>query len=192
MVEMLSAPTHVSRTSSRNGEATPGTAEDSDHVALNSPEEKKRLARMGMMTALAIAIHNFPEGLATFLATLADAHVGASLGVAIAIHNIPEGLCVAMPVYYATESKWKAFGWALLSGLTEPIGGIAGYAILQPFFTEMVFGIVFSMVGGMMVFIVCHELLPAAHRYMGHQAKTTAWVVAGMAIMAASLVLFVI
>jgi len=75
MVEMLSAPTHVSRTSSRNGEATPGTAEDSDHVALNSPEEKKRLARMGMMTALAIAIHNFPEGLATFLATLADAHV---------------------------------------------------------------------------------------------------------------------
>ena len=171
-----------------------------------------------------------------------------------------------MPVYYATESKWKAFGWALLSGLTEPIGGIAGYAILQvrrrgpssfgvakwrlqpsyravhaqqhppspslqPFFTEMVFGIVFSMVGGMLVFIVCHELLPAAHRctgaceqhrsscadrcrphqtqhlefmhapfvidvrasacrYMGHQAKTTAWVVAGMAVMAASLVLF--
>jgi len=72
--------------------------------------------------------------------------VGASLGVAIAVHNIPEGLCVAMPVLYATGNPWKAFGWALLSGLTEPIGGIVGFAVLQPFFTPLVFGIVFSMV----------------------------------------------
>jgi ZIP family zinc transporter len=189
---------------------------------------------MGMLTALAIAIHNFPEGLATFLVTVADARVGASLGVAIAVHNIPEGLCVAMPIYYATGSKWKAFGWSLLSGVTEPIGGILGFAILQPVFTPLVFGIVFSMVsrsmirrtlmhgnctlacwclqkqcvsfatsvaaahlcgyraqvGGMMVFIVMHELLPAAHKYMGNSAKATAYLLLGMVIMATSLVLF--
>ena len=153
-------------------------------------EEKKRLGRMGIMTALAIGIHNFPEGLATFLATVNDARVGASLGVAIAVHNIPEGVCVAMPLYYATGSPTKAFFWSFLSGLTEPIGGIAGFAVLQPVFTDLVFGIVFSMVGGMMVFIVCHELLPAAHRYMGSQAKATACLILGMVIMAISLVLF--
>lgn len=153
--------------------------------------ERKRLSRMGAMTALAIAIHNFPEGLATFLATVADTSVGLSLGVAIAVHNIPEGICVAMPIYYATGNKWKAFGWSLLSGVTEPIGGILGFAVLQPVFTDLVFGMIFSMVGGMMVFIVLHELLPAAHRYMNHPSKTTAWLITGMVIMSLSLVLFV-
>ena len=152
--------------------------------------EKSKLSRMGLMTAAAIAIHNFPEGLATFLGTLEDAKVGASLGVAVAIDNVPEGLCVAMPIYYATGNPWKAFLWSFLSGLTEPIGGILGFAVLQPVFTELVFGIVFSMVGGMMVFIVCHELLPASHRYMGSQAKATFWLIVGMVVMACSLVLF--
>jgi ZIP family zinc transporter len=165
-----------------------GTGEEGEGKM--SALEQKKLTRMGVMTALAIGVHNFPEGLATFLATVDDISSGASLGVAIAIHNIPEGLCVAMPIFYATGSKWKAFGWSLLSGITEPIGGIAGYAILQPLFTPLVYGIVFSMVGGMMVFIVCHELLPAAHRYMGSTNKATAWFLAGMIIMAASLVLF--
>ena len=150
------------------------------------------LSRMGVMTALAIAIHNFPEGLATFLATVSDTKLGASLGVAIAVHNVPEGLCVAMPIYYATGSKWKGFLWSVLSGVTEPIGGILGFAVLQPVFTPLVFGIIFSMVGGMMVFIACHELLPAAHRYMGNSAKTTMWLILGMLIMAISLVLFVL
>ena len=158
---------------------------------IGNPMHQAQLQRMGLMTAAAIAIHNFPEGLATFLATIQDTKLGASLGVAIAIHNIPEGLCVAMPIYYATGSKTKAFVWSLLSGVTEPIGGIIGFAALQPVFTDMVFGMIFSMVGGMMVFIVLHELLPAAHRYMNDPVKTTAWLILGMVIMATSLVLFV-
>ena len=97
-----------------------------------------------------------------------------------------------MPIYYATGSRWKALTYSLLSGVTEPIGGILGFAVLQPVFTPLLFGIVFAMVGGMMVFIVCHELLPAAHRYMGNDAKTPMWLMIGMAIMAASLVLFVL
>jgi ZIP family zinc transporter len=163
------------------------TVEDGEFDAT----EKKRLGNMGLMTALAIAVHNFPEGLATFLLTVENISSGASLGVAIAIHNVPEGLCVAMPIYYATGNKWKAFMWAFLSGLTEPIGGIVGFAALQPVFTPLVYGCVFSSVGGMMIFIAIHELLPAAHRYLNNGNRTTAWLIAGMMVMALSLVLFV-
>jgi len=159
---------------------------------IGNEEEAGKLSQMGIMTALAIGIHNFPEGLATFLATMEDTALGASLGVAIAIHNIPEGLCVAMPIYYATGSKCKALWWCFLSGITEPIGGIIGFAALQPVMTPTVFGVIFGLVGGMMVFIVMHELLPAAHRYMGNGAATTAWLIAGMIVMAISLVMFVL
>jgi len=163
-----------------------------DEVDMNAPEARERLGRMGALTAVAIALHNFPEGLATFLATVSDPSLGASLGVAIAIHNVPEGICVAMPIYYATNSKWKAFGWSFLSGITEPIGGIVGFAALQAVFTPMVFGMVFSAVGGMMVFIVLHELLPAAHRYLpGRSSLVTSCLIFGMAVMSLSLVLFV-
>ena len=167
------------------------TGSEADVLSQIDAAERQRLKTMGAMTALAIAIHNFPEGLATFLATVADTEVGLSLGIAIAVHNIPEGICVAMPIYYATGNKWKAFGWSLLSGVTEPIGGILGFAALQPVFTDLVFGMIFSMVGGMMIFIVLHELLPAAHRYMNDPVKTTAWLILGMVIMSLSLVLFV-
>jgi len=162
-------------------------------ASFDDPESKAALGKMGMLTGIAIALHNFPEGLATFLATVSDTSVGAALGTAIAIHNIPEGICVAMPIYYATGNKWRAFSWALLSGVTEPIGGIVGYAILQPVFTDMVYGCVFAMVGGMMVYIVLHELLPTAHKYMpGRGGVVTAMLVLGMVIMSISLVLFTI
>lgn len=162
-------------------------------VDMNDPESRQRLGQMGALTAIAIALHNFPEGLATFLATVTDPSLGASLGIAIAIHNVPEGICVAMPIYYATGSKWKAFGWAFLSGITEPIGGILGFSALQSVFTPMVFGMVFAMVGGMMVFIVLHELLPTAHRYQPSKSGVvTAALIFGMVVMSLSLVLFVI
>ena len=97
------------------------------------------------------------------------------------------------PATDATGNKWRAFTWALLSGVTEPIGGIVGYAILQPVFTDMVYGCVFAMVGGMMVFIVLHELLPTAHRYMPDRpGYVTFFLVVGMVVMAISLVLFAI
>ena len=174
-----------------NGEGT-GTRERSAQEVADL-KERSQLGRMGAMTALAIALHNFPEGLATFLATVSDPSVGIALGVAIAVHNIPEGVCVAMPMYYSTGSRKKGVIWSLISGVTEPIGGIVGYAILQPVFTDFVFGIIFAMVGGMMVFIVLHELLPTAHRYMPHASgQVTFFVVLGMAVMALSLVLFAI
>lgn len=166
--------------------------ESIENESVEEKKEQKKLMQMSLNTALAIGIHNFPEGLATWVAALADPAVGAVLAIAIAIHNIPEGLCVAMPVYYATGQRWKAFGWAMLSGIAEPIAALVGYAILGAAgdFSQTVYGVLFGMVSGMMVIISMRELLPTAHRYDPEDSVVTYSFIAGMTIMALSLVLF--
>jgi zinc transporter, ZIP family len=145
--------------------------------------------RVGLLTAVAITAHNFPEGLATFFATLEDPAVGMPLAFAIAIHNIPEGIAIAVPVYYATNNKMYAFVACLLSGLAEPVGALLGYAVLRPFLSDAVFGAVFGVIAGVMVFLALDELLPAAKRYAkGHE--TVYGLVSGMGVLAISLVLF--
>lgn len=148
-----------------------------------------KLMRMGLFTALAIAIHNFPEGLATFTAAITDPTLGIAIAVAIAIHNIPEGIAVSIPVYYATGSKRKAFWLSFISGLAEPIGALVGFLILMPFLSPVVFGILFAGVAGIMVFISLDELLPAAEEYGEHHLSIYG-MIAGMAVMALSLLLF--
>ncbi len=152
-------------------------------------DKNQKLLRMGMFTALAIAIHNFPEGLATFAAALSDPALGLSIAVAIAIHNIPEGISVSVPIYYATGSKKKAFYYSFLSGIAEPIGALIGYAILLNFFSDFVFGILFAGVAGIMVFISLDELLPSAQKYGEHHLSIYGLIL-GMAVMAISLLLF--
>ncbi|CAM9507835.1 unnamed protein product [Chrysoparadoxa australica] len=125
----------------------------------------EKLVRMGLMTSIAIGIHNFPEGLATFVGALADPTIGLALAIAIAIHNIPEGMCVAIPVYYATGNRWKAFSWALFSGISEPIGAGLGWLILKDSFNDNIYGVLFGAVAGMMVNICVSELIPTANRY---------------------------
>lgn len=145
--------------------------------------------RVGLLTALAITAHNFPEGLATFFATLENPGVGMPLAFAIAIHNIPEGIAIAVPVYFATNNKTYAFVACLLSGLAEPVGALIGYALLRPYLSDAVFGAVFGIIAGVMVFLALDELLPAAKRYAkGHE--TVYGLVTGMAALALSLVLF--
>ena len=151
--------------------------------------KKKKLLRMGMFSALAIGIHNFPEGLATFTAALQDPTLGIAIAVAIAIHNIPEGIAVSVPVYYATGNKKKAFWLSFLSGLAEPVGGIIGFLILLPFLNDVIFGILFAAVAGIMVFISIDELLPAAREY-GKAHLSIYGVISGMIVMAVSLLLF--
>jgi ZIP family zinc transporter len=154
--------------------------------------KRKKLARMGTLTALAIAIHNFPEGLATFTASLSDPSLGVAIAVAIAIHNIPEGIAVSIPVYYATGNRRKAFWLSFLSGLAEPVGALIGYAILLPFIqnSELLMGYIFAAVAGIMVFISLDELLPAAEKYGEHHLSIYG-LISGMAIMALSLLLFI-
>ena len=148
-----------------------------------------KLMRMGAFTALAISVHNFPEGLATFTSALTNPGLGIAIAVAIAIHNIPEGIAVSVPVYYATGNKRKAFRLSFLSGLAEPVGAIVGYLILLPFMSPVVFGILFASVAGIMVFISLDELLPTAREYGEHHLSVYG-LMAGMVVMAISLLLF--
>ena len=152
-------------------------------------KEYEKLSRVGLFTALALAIHNFPEGLATFIGTLSDPTLGIAIAVAIAIHNIPEGIAVAIPIYYGTGSKKKAFLLSFFSGLAEPVGAIVGYLILRNYINDLTFGIVFGMVAGIMVFISLDQLLPAAQKYGKHHLSIYG-LIAGMAVMALSLLLF--
>lgn len=147
-----------------------------------------RLLRMGFFSALAIAIHNFPEGLATFMGALADPRLGVSIAVAIAIHNIPEGVAVSVPIYYATKSRKKAFWLSLLSGLAEPVGALFGFFLLRQWFNDITFGVVFAAVAGIMVYISLDELLPTAEEYGEHHVAIGG-LIAGMVVMALSLVL---
>jgi ZIP family zinc transporter len=152
------------------------------------PDDKK-LLRMGMFSALAIAIHNFPEGLATFMAAMKDPALGISIAIAIAIHNIPEGIAVSVPVYYATKSRKKAFFYSFLSGLSEPVGAVLGYFLLKNVLNDAAFGLVFASVAGIMVYISLDELLPTAEEYAEHHVAITG-LIAGMLIMAVSLAMF--
>ncbi len=156
----------------------------------SEPSKSNGLMRTGMITAVVLAVHNFPEGMATFMSALQSPTLAIPIVVAIAIHNIPEGIAVAVPIYYATGDKWKAFRYSLLSGLTEPLGAIIGYLILMPFMTDAVNDIVFSSVAGIMVFISVDELLPSAQEYGEHNLSILG-VVTGMVVMAISLIGFV-
>ncbi len=174
---------------------------DLEHPELTNPSTKlpgeeqpvlvadRMLFTAGLGVALAVTLHNFPEGMATFFLTLDDPQVGLSVALAIAIHNIPEGIAVVVPIYYATRNRSLAFGFGALSGLAEPLGAIIGYAVLQPFITDYVLGVVFAAVAGIMVYISIDSLLPAARQY-GNAQLAIYGMIAGMAVMAGSLVLF--
>lgn len=152
-----------------------------------SKNTKAKLLKTGLLTALAMAVHNFPEGLATFVAAYYDPAFAISIVVAISLHNIPEGLAVSVPIYFATGSKKRAFIISALSGLTEPIGAIIGYFVLLQFFSDALYGILFAAVAGMMVYISIKELLPSAREY--NAKLCIVGFISGLIIMAVSLLL---
>lgn len=149
-------------------------------------QRKNELARVGKVSAIAIFVHNLPEGLATFVAALADPALGVSIAVAIAIHNIPEGIAVAVPLYAGTGNKKRSFLIALFSGLAEPAGALLGFFLFRSFISEALLSIIFAAVAGIMVFISLDELLPSAEK-QGEHHIVIAGVVIGMAVMALSL-----
>ena len=160
---------------------------------LEQTGNEKALHRLGVMSALAIAIHNFPEGIATFIGALNDPQMGAGITFAIAIHNIPEGIAVAIPIYYATKSKGKALLYATLSGFSEIIGALLCLAVTAIFGVELTgggpaFPLILAAVAGIMIYISLDELLPTAEKYGKHHIAI-AGVVTGMAIMGISLLI---
>lgn len=161
-----------------------------DDVENNNFLEDKKLLRTGMFTALVIAIHNFPEGLATFVSALGDASIAIPITIAIAIHNIPEGISVSVPIYYATGDKKKAFLYSFFSGMSEPIGAVIGYVLLRNILNDITLGVLLAGVAGIMVFISIDELLPTARKYGEHHLSIYG-LIAGMLVMAISLLLFI-
>lgn len=156
---------------------------------------RRKLMRMGLFTALAIGIHNFPEGVATFLSALQDPSLGVAIAVAIALHNIPEGISVSVPIFYATGDRKRAFVYSCLSGLAEPLGALVAYLALR-FLTggetgaipSEIMGVLFGCVAGIMVYISLDQLLPTSRAYgKGHDSLLG--LTAGMVAMAISLLL---
>ena len=173
--------------------AAPTPPEARHHLEETARRNRAGLLRMGLFTALAITVHNFPEGLATFLAALDDPALGLAIAVAIALHNIPEGISVSVPIYYATGNRRRAFVWSCLAGFAEPVGALALWAFLAAchgavFFDPppLLMGLVSGAVAGIMVFISLDELLPASRAY-GKGHDSLCGLVAGMAAMALSL-----
>ena len=159
-----------------------------EHVNKNVCKKGRRLMKAGIFTAVGIAIHNFPEGIAVFMSSLSDLSLGIPLAVAIAIHNIPEGIAIAMPVYYATKDRKKAFKISFLSGLAEPLGALVGILILLPFLTPQILSFFLAFVAGIMVFISFDELLPICFKEnRGH--IPIVGLITGMLVMALSLYL---
>lgn len=142
----------------------------------------KDLFRVGIVSTAAIALHNFPEGVATFMAGYKDAALGISIAIAISLHNIPEGIAVAMPVYYATGDKKKALKYTFLSGMAEPVGALAAYSLLRPFIGDFVLGAVFAAVAGIMIYITVEELIPSSRQY-GHDREALWATLAGICLM---------
>ncbi|SHE38860.1 zinc transporter, ZIP family [Mariniphaga anaerophila] len=163
-----------------------------DMATQSRKKPKKNLFRTGIFTALVVAIHNFPEGIATFMTALNDPAVGIAIAIAIAIHNIPEGIAVSVPIFYATGNRKKAFFYSFLSGLAEPVGAVLAYFLLMPFISagdsDVIVSSTMAAVAGIMVFISLDELLPSAEEYGEHHLAIYG-LVGGMAVMAVSLLL---
>ena len=153
------------------------------------PESDNSLNKTGVYTAVAIGIHNFPEGLATFVSALKNPVLAIPITLAIAIHNIPEGIAVSVPIYFSTGNKKRAFAISFLSGIAEPLGAVIGYLLLRKHLNETVFGFLFGFTAGIMTFISLTELIPSSIEDKKHD-KSVSGIISGMAVMALSLYLF--
>lgn len=160
-----------------------------EHGEHHHESEDGHLSKLGLMSAIAIAIHNLPEGLALFTAGLKDITLALPIAAAIIIHNIPLSIAISVPIYYSSGSKKKAFMYSLLVGLCQPLGAIIGYLLLSRFFNDMLFGFLFSIVAGIMIFVSLDELLPASQKYEDHHLSVYG-AIAGMIVMALSLGVF--
>lgn len=131
----------------------------------NIEENNKGLFRVGLISMIAIVFHNIPEGIATFMTSTQNIELGISLALAIALHNIPEGISISIPIYYSTKSKFKAFIYTFISGLSEPLGAVIAYLFLAPYMNNLIMSLILAIIAGIMTYISLYELIPASLKY---------------------------
>lgn len=131
----------------------------------NKKYPTNRLYRVGVLSMIALAIHNFPEGIATFMSSYKDISLGINLGLAIMMHNIPEGISISVPIYYSTGSKRRGVEYSLLSGLAEPLGAVLTYILFKDYINDISLSIVLILVAGIMITLSINELLPESIKY---------------------------
>lgn len=149
--------------------------------------ERHQIRRAGLITAIAVTLHNFPEGMATFLVSSEDLRLGIPVALAIAIHNIPEGIAIALPIFHATGKKRLAILYSFLSGISEPVGGLIGVVLLKTIMPAQTIGIMTAAVAGIMVYISFDTLLPLAREY-GENHHVIIGIVSGMLVMGCGLI----
>lgn len=142
----------------------------------------QNLFRVGFISTLAIGLHNFPEGIATFMAGYNDLALGLSITLAIAVHNIPEGISVAIPIYHSTGNIKKAFKYTFLSGIAEPVGALVAFLVLRPYINDLTLGIIFSIISGVMLYIAIEELIPSSRQY-GYTKTALVFIFVGIVLM---------
>lgn len=140
------------------------------------------LYKVGIISMLAIILHNLPEGIATFISTTKDTSLGISLALAIALHNIPEGISISVPIYYSTQSKFKSILYTFISAMSEPLGAIITYLFLYSFINNIVLGLLFAFIAGIMIQISLTELLPTSTDY-SYPKITRIWFIIGVIFM---------
>jgi ZIP family zinc transporter len=167
----------------------PGSAGKPPCKADSGAPVRDKLVRVGLVTALAVTVHNLPEGIATFMAGYADIRLGLPVAISIALHNIPEGIAVAVPVYYGSGSRAKGVAWSALSGLSEPLGALLAFMLLAPFMSAVTLGIIFAAVAGIMIFISFDGLIPSSQLY-GHTGCAIGGAAAGIVFMKLAMTIF--
>jgi ZIP family zinc transporter len=171
------------------GAFVPDESPRKKNAGVGAQKATSALVRVGIVTAVAVTVHNLPEGIATFMAGYADIRLGLPVAISIALHNIPEGIAVAVPVYYGTGSRMKGLLYSALSGLSEPAGALLAFLVLAPFINGLTLGIIFGAVAGIMIYISFDGLIPSSQQY-GHTVAAVVGVFSGLIFMKLAMTLF--
>lgn len=140
------------------------------------------LYRVGVISLIAIIMHNIPEGVATYISTTHNIKLGITLTIAIALHNIPEGIAISLPIYYATKNKFKAFMLTAISALSEIVGAILASIFLKDIVNDTIMSLILGTVAGIMFYISIYELLNESLKYRNIKRTIISAIVGGVVI----------
>lgn len=133
------------------------------------------LYRVGVLSMLSLLVHNIPEGIICAMTSMSNIELGLKMTFIIMLHNIPEGICIALPIYYSTKSKFKAFVYTAISGLGEIVGALITILFLKRFITPLFLFAVLLITAGIMIYLSLNKILKTGVTY-----KEYYWLILGI------------